>query len=404
MSNGHQYNTTLFVIVLVAFELTIYFSVDIYLPALPIVSQTFNVSAEYAKWSMTSWLIGAGSAQLCIGPLADRIGRRPIVLAGNIAFIIASLLCSLTNDFAFFLFARFAQGVTICCVLVAGYACINEIMAEKEAITTLAWMNSITVLAPAVGPIIGVLLLTVMNWQHIFLLLALLALLTLLPIYRMMPETLPPDKKWHGGVREIARIYLSIMTNSTMMLNCNAFCAIFCVMVSWNILSPFLLQSNTSGFYFGLSQAYLYGLFILGTRIAALLIKHITVEPIIEIGLFFSTTGAVLTFIFSRIDWLNSNVGFVLPFGLFTFGAGILFPPLFRRTLCLSHDPLGTSMAIISCGMNIFAGLSSAVAISLQVKTTKSFSIFVIVLLLIAIACYSFAKQTRPLNRQDQSG
>ena len=144
----------LFPFALVIFELVVYFSIDMYLPALPDVQQWFSTSEQYIQLTLSAWLVGSGTFQLLLGPISDRFGRRRILLGGCIVFIATSIGCALTDSLSFFVGLRLIQGTVVCCVLVAGYACINELLSSTQAIKTLARMNSVTVLAPAIGPIL----------------------------------------------------------------------------------------------------------------------------------------------------------------------------------------------------------------------------------------------------------
>jgi multidrug resistance protein len=103
-----------------------------------------------------------------VGPLSDRLGRRPILICGMLLFVLATLACALTTDFNLFLAGRFVQGATVCFILVAGYASIHEMYEQKEAIKIISLMNSVTVVAPALGPLIGGLIVTFATWRWTF--------------------------------------------------------------------------------------------------------------------------------------------------------------------------------------------------------------------------------------------
>src|SRR5437762_10910507 len=108
-------SAALFPIALVFFELAVYFSVDMYLPALPMVKLWFDTTEKLTQVTLSAWLIGAGTFQLLLGPLSDRFGRRPVLIGGCVVFTVSTLICAVTSSLYLFIFMRLIQGCTICC-------------------------------------------------------------------------------------------------------------------------------------------------------------------------------------------------------------------------------------------------------------------------------------------------
>ena len=122
----------LYPMLLVFFELGAYLSNDIYLPALPQISLDFETTNALAQMTLTSWFLGSASLFLILGPLSDRIGRRPIILGGICLFALSTLLCALSTSIEMLIFARFVQGMSICSIGLAGYATIHEFRRSKN--------------------------------------------------------------------------------------------------------------------------------------------------------------------------------------------------------------------------------------------------------------------------------
>ena len=93
---------------LVLLEIVVYLSQDMYLPALPRVQHSFGVGQSAAQLSIAAWSLGAALVQLLAGPLSDRLGRRAMLLAGVVAFVLASAACALGGGFAVFAALRSA--------------------------------------------------------------------------------------------------------------------------------------------------------------------------------------------------------------------------------------------------------------------------------------------------------
>ena len=385
----NQRSFVAFPIALVVFELAVYFSVDMYLPALARVQAFFLTTEKSAQLTLTAWLIGAGTVQLILGPVSDRFGRRRVLLAGCGVFVLTALGCATTSSLGLFILLRAIQGSTICTALVAGYACVHESLSTLRAVKTLAWMNGVTVLAPAIGPVLGAGVIAIWPWQGIFLLLSGVAVVAWFLLFFFMPETVDTTLSARLSLEQVFATYRGILRNRAMMQHTAAFCLVFSVMLSWNVASPFMLIGRVSGSTadFVKAQAYLYLLFISGTRLANRLIEKMEPPALIRIGFNFCAAGAILglvgTIAFSRI-WLP-----ILFFGSFTFGAGLLFPPLFRRTLELSTAPMGSSMAIFSSGMNLFASTATLAVAMLEVNTLALYFRFA---LAIATAAFLLAR------------
>lgn len=179
----------LFPLCLILYELPLYFATNMYLPALPGVSQAFKINSSLAQFTIAIWFLGASCFQIFLGPLADHFGRRRVLLSSGLFFVIASIICATTQYIGIFIIARFIQGCVVSSILVTGYAAIHELLDTEQAIKTLAWMGGVTVLAPAVGPFLGSLFISLFSWRNIFFLLAIIAALALYMLYLYMPET-----------------------------------------------------------------------------------------------------------------------------------------------------------------------------------------------------------------------
>ena len=155
--------TLVFPLLLALYEIATYLSNDAYLPALPHIARDLNTSHHLIQLTLTTWFMGSASMQLFLGPVCDRIGRRPVLLFGGIVFITSTVGCALTQDVYLLLILRFIQGSTITSMVVAGYATIHDLFNREQAIHTLAVMNSITVLAPSFGPLFGAIILHFTN-------------------------------------------------------------------------------------------------------------------------------------------------------------------------------------------------------------------------------------------------
>ena len=146
-------------------------STDLYAPSLPHLQDVYGTDAGLVQLTMTLNLVAYAVAQLFYGPLSDRIGRRPVLLAGMIGFALASILCSVAGSIDTLIVARIFQGLTACAEAVVGYAVIRELYDEAGAVRVFAAYGMAIALAPAVGPIIGGHMHVWFGWRSNFVLL-----------------------------------------------------------------------------------------------------------------------------------------------------------------------------------------------------------------------------------------
>ena len=212
-------------------------------------------------------VLGTASLQLFLGPLSDRFGRRPILLGGGLVFILATIFCAAANTIQILLIARFFQGCAVCTIGTAGYSSIHEFYDQIKAIKLLAVMGSITVLAPAFGPLFGGILLQWLNWRWIFILLALWGFCGIILLYFTMPETNPKSQQplqWESLLKN----YSSILFNAKFTANTLLFCFTFLGMIAWIAAGPFLVigQFKQSTLMFGVFQALIFGNLIVAAQ------------------------------------------------------------------------------------------------------------------------------------------
>ncbi len=381
----------IFPILIAFYEMIAYLSNDMYLPALPQMTASLSTTAMLTQMSLTTWFLGAASMQLGLGPLSDKYGRKPILLWGGVIFVIATLICAMTSDIYTLLIARFFQGCAVCSVTVAGYAAIHELYDQKEAMKALALMGSITVLAPAFGPLFGSVMLKLFDWRGIFGLLAVLAVIALTMLYKWMPETLPPEKRHSIKIKTIGHHYGVIVKNRHFMLTSLAFCTTFGAMIAWIAMGPFLVIDafHYSPLMFGIFQAMVFGSFIIGARCVKIGLQKFSVNKLITIAICISLLGATLSLIFS-LALQEDLFYFIIALMLFTFGSAFSFAPLQRLAIEASTAPMGARMAILSTMMSGSGTIGSLLAGYFYFGTTLSLACITVISAIVALLCIRY--------------
>lgn len=287
--------------------------------------------------------------QLVVGPLSDRLGRRPVLICGMLLFVLSTLCCALTTEFDIFVLARFVQGTTVCFVIVAGYASIHELFEQARAIHILARMGSVVVLAPALGPLIGGLIVSHASWRWTFWPLFILGLITLILLIKWMPEPLPPEKRQPLKLGILLKQYRSLLNNRRFLLLVLAYCAIFSGFIAWLAAGPFLVIQafQYPPYVFGFYQILILGAFIVSNQLVKSLMETLGIQTLILRGFACTLIGGMLA-IGSAFLLPKSLSGLVLGMTLYSFGFGFSAAPVQRLAIEAASEPMGSRMALLS--------------------------------------------------------
>lgn len=185
-----QRATTLFFpMALILYDFAAYLTTDLIQPGIINVVRDFNADVSLAPASVSLYLAGGMALQWLLGPLSDRIGRRPVLIAGALIFTLACAATLLTTSMTQFLVARFVQGTSICFIATVGYVTVQEAFGQTKAIKLMAIITSIVLVAPVIGPLSGAALMHFVHWKVLFGIIAVMGLLALCGLLLAMPET-----------------------------------------------------------------------------------------------------------------------------------------------------------------------------------------------------------------------
>ena len=163
-------------------------SMNIFLPSLPAMTAWFKTDYATMQLAISGYLAGYAILQLIIGPLSDRYGRRPVLLACLCIYILATLGCILSTRVEVFLAFRFAQTVVISGIVLSR-AIIRDMVPMEQAASLIGYVTMSMALLPMVGPIIGGALNDLFGWQANFITLLVAAILILVVMVVDLGET-----------------------------------------------------------------------------------------------------------------------------------------------------------------------------------------------------------------------
>lgn len=180
-----------FLVILSALMAFTSLSTDIYLPAMPAMQATLGGSVQL---TITGFVVGFAIAQLIWGPISDRIGRKLPLMLGTALFAIASIAISFSSSMEAVVAWRVLQAIGACVGPMLSRTMVRDLYSASKAAQMLSTLMIIMAVAPIVGPLLGGMILKFGDWQHIFYLIAGIAVMLLFFI-PTLPETLPKEKR-----------------------------------------------------------------------------------------------------------------------------------------------------------------------------------------------------------------
>ena len=164
-------------------------STDMYLPSLPGLTEKFGASVATVQLTLSVFVLGFGFMQLVSGPLSDRFGRRPVVIAGIALYVVASLGCAMAPTMTLLIAGRFFQAVGCCTAVVVARAIVRDAFGAEGSAHAMAQALSVLAVAAMVGPALGGLLEVRFGHRAVFVVLAVFAGVLLILTAARLPET-----------------------------------------------------------------------------------------------------------------------------------------------------------------------------------------------------------------------
>lgn len=217
-------------------------STDMYLPSLPQVAEDLGTSAAAAAFTISGVLIGAALGQLLIGPVSDRFGRRRPALAGIGLHVVASLLCMVVPSIGALIALRMVQGVGNSAATITALAVIRDRLSGAAAARVLSRLTLVIGVAPLLAPTVGGLVAGVAGWRAVFGVLAAFGAVLWLLVWRLLPETLPPQRRARAGVGSAVRGYGQLLADRRFLALAALPGLAMAVILSYVAAAPFVLQ------------------------------------------------------------------------------------------------------------------------------------------------------------------
>jgi MFS transporter, DHA1 family, multidrug resistance protein len=373
-----------YILILAAGMSLIPFTIDPFLPTLPMAADDFGVPNSTLQLTLTGVTIGFAIGQLIAGPLSDAIGRRTPLLFALALYVVSATLVFFAPNIEMFFLMRVLMGMSAAAANAVSLAIIRDLYSGMPMLKMLGRVFAVQSLAPIIAPIMGAQLVGFIEWRALFLVFAFLFLIVLLFANSLLIETLPPARRRSStplgllrGFRNVLRdrIFVGLMVFSAVQIS-----AIFAYV---NIM-PFLYQDSYGisvsnfGWWFSLNSFGLWLGIQLGSRL-----PRFAPAPWLLVG--YATLGAIIggsaMLAASGDFWLVQLIFFG-----FAFNFGLSITSVQTLALLKHGSEAGTASSLLGVANFVVTAAASSLYVGLGTDSSVGLGSWILGVYLIGIA------------------
>jgi DHA1 family bicyclomycin/chloramphenicol resistance-like MFS transporter len=358
-------------------------SVDMYLPAMPAMMRAFDTDISQMHLTLSSYLTGFALFHLACGPLADRYGRKPVLLGGTVLFVAACIGCSRSDTVGEMLLFRFLQGIGACVGPTLARAVTRDVFGPAGAARALSLIAMLMALAPAVAPTLGGVLLLVLPWPSVFIFLGIYGAAMIVLIRVFLPESLPGVQSLHPRV--IARNYGELLSDPFFLTVTFTSGLIYAGLMVYLASSSFVYidMLGVAPEHFGLVFLSSVAGYMAGSAVSARLSRSRDSEQIMRLGVIMAMSASLLVLVCSN-TWPSSVLALMLPMVLYSIAMGLVLPHSMAIALRPFAHIAGTASALLGFIQMALSAVASGLT-GLFLTTTPQPMVWMMLL----IACAS---------------
>jgi DHA1 family bicyclomycin/chloramphenicol resistance-like MFS transporter len=337
------------------------FTMQVLIPVLPALSGHFAVPYASAQLTLTVYLVGIALGQLIYGPLSDRFGRRPLLLAGLCVYLLASIAASLAPTIGILIGARAIQAAGACAGMVMTRAMIRDVFPRDQAASKIGFVMMGMTVAPMMAPLVGAELQALFGWRATMLACATFGLLLLVLVLRHLRETLREPQPLPGLVG-IGGAYVSLFRIHSFRCYSIVTACSSGVFFSFMAGAPRVLVEGLGHTprayaiaFMGISISFALGSFLAGRHTAKRGVRQMHQAGLIE-----TTLGAALSVLTLATLPLSLPL-FFAPVLLVGIGNGISQPNSMAAAISVQPRLAGTASGVVGATQMAFGALMTMV-------------------------------------------
>jgi DHA1 family bicyclomycin/chloramphenicol resistance-like MFS transporter len=326
-------------------------SIDLYLPALPELTDDLSASPSSVQLTLTGILVGLGLGQLVIGPLTDVYGRRRPLLAGIAVSVASSLLCAVAPTIVVLDVLRVLQGFGAAAASVVAMAVVRDLFTGRAAAAVISRLVMVMGLAPVLAPSLGSAVLEVGSWRTVFVVLAGLGVLLGALAAVALTETLPRERRAAPGLRATMRGYGALLRDPSlvgfMLVASLTMAAVFAYVsgASFVLQDGFGLDGRTFGLLFGVGAVGL----IASSQLNVVLLRTFTPGTILSAALT-AASMAGLVLLFCAVTGTGGLLGIMVPIWVVLAMVALCGPNATALALADHGERAGSAAALLGAG------------------------------------------------------
>ncbi|WP_350304754.1 Bcr/CflA family multidrug efflux MFS transporter [Photorhabdus viridis] len=247
-------------------------AIDMYLPSLPTVAEDFGVDSGRVQMTLSSYILGFALGQMIYGPMADSLGRKPVILGGVIVFALASAACTIAKDIDDFIYMRFLHGFSAAAASVVINALMRDMFTKDEFSRSMSFVILVMTIAPLIAPILGGMMMIWFTWHAIFWSIAITAVIGVFLVAFFIKETLPKEKRQKFHLRTTISQFIMLFRQRRVFCYMLASGFSFAGMFSFLSAGPFVyielngVSPQKFGYYFALNIVFLFVMTTINSR------------------------------------------------------------------------------------------------------------------------------------------
>ena len=373
-------------------------STDLYLASLPGLRRHFGIDVSGAQLTLSAFVVGFAFSQLVYGPLSDRFGRRPMLVAGLVVYLAASLAAMFAPSIGWLIGARFLQAVGACSGAVIGRAIIRDVYGVTGAARMLGYITAGMSLGPILGPMIGGVIEVAFGWRGAFAALALVGGLLLAAVSWRLAESNRNLDAAATDIRGLFGSYRRLLGSRRYLGYVGIVAFTYAGIFSFVSGSSFVLIEvlHVAPRNFG----FVYGATVTGYVLTNLIVGRIALRVGIDRLLVAGTTltvlggGTMAALAFARVETVAA---FMIPMFVFFMGAGFNNPAAMAGAIGPFPKMAGTASALLGFVQMVVGGLAGFTVGRLHDGTTLPASASIAIAgALTAVSFYGLAKRGKP--------
>jgi len=321
---------------------------DMYLPSLPDITRLLGATTAQGQLTISSYLIGFAVGQILYGPLSDRHGRKPVLLAAIAVYCFASLVCSAAASIHMLIAARALQALGGCGGAVLARAVVRDLYSGTRAGRELSVISSVMALAPVLAPIAGGAIHAAFGWRPVFLTLAAAAIIGIIVVWTLLPETLPRRSGEPASIASMLGSYRIVARDPCYLAYLGLATACYAGLFAWISAASFVLQGlyGLAPFSFGAIFALGSVGYMAGAMLAARIVAHLGLDRTIGFGGGALAAGG-LGMVAALTLHLTSPFSLVLPMALYLAGMGMVLPQSMAGAMTPFPERAGAASALL---------------------------------------------------------